>query len=127
MVVYRSEDTTNGNWEYTASTHCGDGEITDMHIYPSEDPGSDLMKMNIYICLCNPDKMWNSSFVTFHFRKLRQRPTAKRLSLTEMRERYQASQSMSTESTFSLRVPKLNLIAFNKTHTQNFLPLNENN
>ncbi|KAI6647236.1 hypothetical protein LOD99_12233 [Oopsacas minuta] len=126
LVVYRSEDSAENSWEYTASTHCGDGEITDIHIQPCEEMTTGLTHMNIHVCLFNLEKMLNSSLVTLRFSKLPQRPVSKRLSVPQMRARYQVSQSMSVDSIINCpRAPKLNLIAFNETNTQTFLPLNE--
>ena len=128
IIVYRSEEGTDNIWEYTASTHCGDGEITDMHVQLVEtELQRELVHMNIYICCFDVNKMLNSSFIALKFRKLRQKPVSKRLSNSEIRERYQNSQSVSTETiATSPKHPKLSLVAFNEVHTQTFLPLIEN-
>ena len=128
MIVYRCEDGIDSVWEYTASTHCGDGEITDMYVQSVDtELETELVHMNIYICCCDLNKMLNSSFIALRFRKLKQKPVSKRLSNSEIRERYQSSQSVSLETiSTSPKHPKLSLIAYNETHTETFLPLIEN-
>ena len=128
VIVYRCEDGIDNNWEYTASTNCGDGEITDMYVQPIEtNSPTELIHMNIYICCCDLNKLLTSSFITLRFRKLKQKPISKRLSNSEIRERYMSSQTINIETgSTSPKHPKLSLIAFNESHTQIFLPLVEN-
>ena len=130
--MYRSPDFTDPEspWVYTAAIHCGEGEITDMHLHSTvqDESDVDVVNMNIYVCLHNSENLFNSTLLTLNFRKLKERPLSKRLSGVDIRERYQASETRTVElsNCGNSKPPKLSLIGFDKRNTVSFLPLLEN-